>query len=62
MNETLGAGAAKTGVLHTVGVKTMMVLSAPVVGWAALAGIVGWELWKARKGDKQLKEKAAAAA
>jgi hypothetical protein len=62
MNETLGVGVAKTGFLQTLGANALIVVSSPVFGLVALGGVLGWQLWKARKGDQKLKEKAAAAA
>ncbi|MCP4400812.1 MAG: hypothetical protein GY801_26355, partial [bacterium] len=57
VKSVLGAGGVKS-----VGAKTMGFLATPVFGMIALMGVIGWELWQAKKDSDAIKAKRAAAA
>jgi hypothetical protein len=52
----------ETGVTgaKSLGVRTLAVMASPLFGVIALAGVIGWELWKAKKDDRELEAKKAA--
>ncbi len=47
--------------LKALGAKTLMVIVNPVFGFAVLAGVIGAELWKAKKDSQEIEAKKAAA-
>lgn len=52
---------AKGGFLTNLGAKTVAVMMTPAFGVIALAGVIGWQLWKARKDAQEIAVKKAAA-
>jgi len=42
--------------LKTISTKTVALAASPLFGVVALAGIVGWELWKAKKDEDAMKK------
>lgn len=53
--------AAKGGFLTNLGAKTVAMMMTPAFGFVALAGVIGWQLWKARKDAQEIAAKKAAA-
>ncbi|MBD3306641.1 hypothetical protein GF339_09530 [candidate division KSB3 bacterium] len=58
-DKIVGAGKMGAGAVKTLGAKTLAVIATPTFGFLALAGIVGWELWKAKQGDRELQAQSA---
>lgn len=56
-----GAKSFFAGGAKTVGAKSLVLISSPVFGVVALAGVIGWQLWKAKKDEKEMNAQKATA-
>lgn len=57
---TVVTTTTKGGIIQTMGIKAVAIMLSPAFAIGALAGVIGWQVWKAKKDTKEIEARKAA--